>query len=325
MKLCADIDEGKTITELKRRLAKQRYHFIGNLAAVKACRWLHESLVNGKACYKQVFYGISSHRCVQFSASPFHCTQRCVFCWRMQPGDVGAAWNELQLKTPDDPEQIVAAAIEEQRRLVSGYKGNPMVPRRRHEEACDPRHVAISLAGEPTLYPDLGSLIDCFRQRGLTSFLVTNGTKPDALAGLATEPSQLYVTVAAPSEAIYQAVCNPLVKDGWKSLKATLEILSSFSCPTVIRLTLAKGLNMLMPEAYSKLILSSEATYVEAKAYMHVGYSTGRMGFQNMPTHGEIAAFALELSRLTGYSLIDQQRESRVALLSRLEKPIRLG
>jgi len=294
------MDECETIAKLKRKLAKQRYHFIGNLAAVKACRWLHESLVNGKACYKQKFYGVSSHRCVQLSPSPFHCTQRCVFCWRMQPSDVGVDWNELQPRTPDDPERIVVAAI-------------------------DPRHVAISLAGEPTLYPHVGSLIDCFRQRGLTSFLVTNGTKPDALASLEDEPTQLYVTVAAPSEEIYRRVCSPLVQDGWKNLKTTLEMLSSFSCPTVIRLTLVKGLNMMIPEEYSKLILSSEVTYIEAKAYMHVGYSTRRLGFKNMPSHREIMAFAAELSRLTRYNLIDQQIESRVALLSKLEKPIKLN
>ncbi len=82
---------------------------------------------------------------------------------------------------------------------------------------------------------------------------------------------------------------------------------------------------MLMPEAYSKLILSSEATYVEAKAYMHVGYSTRRLGFQDMPSHREIVTFAAELSRLTSYNLIDEQIESRVALLSKLEKPIRLS
>jgi len=319
------IDECETIAKLKKRLAKQRYHFIGNLAAVKACRWLHESLVNGKVCYKQKFYGISSHRCVQLSPSPFHCTQRCVFCWRMQPSDVGVDWNELQPRTPDDPERIAVAAIEEQRRLVSGYKGNPMVPRRRYEEACDPRHVAISLAGEPTLYPHLGSLIDCFRQRGVTSFLVTNGTKPDALTSLEVEPTQLYVTVAAPSEEVYRRVCDPLIQDGWKSLETTLEVLSTFSCPTVIRLTLVKGLNMMMPEEYSKLILSSEVTYVEAKAYMHVGYSTRRLGFKGMPSHREITSFAAELSRLTSYNLIDQQMESRVALLSKLEKPKKLN
>jgi len=325
LNLCTAMDENETTTDLKKKLARQRYHFIGNLAAIKACRWMHESLTKGKVCYKQSFYGVSSHRCIQLSPSPFHCTQRCTFCWRMQPDDVRAAWNELELKNPDDPEQIAVAAVEEQKRLVSGYKGNPMVQRQRYEEACDPRHVAISLAGEPTLYPQLGSLIGCFRQRGLTSFLVTNGTKPDGLARLEVEPTQLYVTLAAPCEEVYQTVCNPLVRDGWRSLKIALEVLGTFSCPTVIRLTLAKGLNMLMPEAYSRLILSSAATYVEAKAYMHVGYSTLRLGFQNMPSHSEIMAFAAELSRLTGYNLIDQQRESRVALLSKLEKPIRLG
>jgi tRNA wybutosine-synthesizing protein 1 len=56
--------------------------------------------------------------------------------------------------------------------------------RRKYEEALTPRHVAISLTGEPTLYKDLGDLTRSFQKRGLTTFLVSNGTLPSALAEL---------------------------------------------------------------------------------------------------------------------------------------------
>lgn len=56
---------------------------------------------------------------------------------------------------------------------------------------------------------------------------------------------------------------------------------------------------------------------------MYVGYSRKRLRFKDMPIHTEIKNFAEELSALTGYKILDEARDSRVVLLSRLEKPIR--
>jgi tRNA wybutosine-synthesizing protein 1 len=58
---------------------------------------------------------------------------------------------------------------------------------------------------------------------------------------------------------------------------------------------------------------------------MHVGFSRLRLGFKNMPTHQEIRDFAAQLANETGYNVLDEAPESRVVLLSRLEKPIRLA
>src|SRR3546814_5704852 len=33
-------------------------------------------------CYKHKFYGISTHRCMEFSTAGMHCENRCVYCWR---------------------------------------------------------------------------------------------------------------------------------------------------------------------------------------------------------------------------------------------------
>jgi tRNA wybutosine-synthesizing protein 1 len=46
--------------------------------------------------------------------------------------------------------------------------------------------------------------------------------------------------------------------------------------------------------------------YIEAKAYMHVGYSRLRLGYENMPTHEDIRDFAEELSKGLGYNLLDE-------------------
>ncbi len=251
------------------------------------------------------------------------CNLRCLYCWRVQPPDVGIAWNELSPERWDPPEMIIDGSVREQRRILSGYKDLVLggkVDRDRLEEAFDPRHVAISLAGEPTLYPHLGDLIEGYKKRGLTTFLVTNGTKPEALKGLASEPTQLYVTLPAPDEEVFKRVNRPLIGETWERLMETLEFLSSLSCRTVIRLTLARNLNMAHPDMYAKLIAYASPMFVESKAYMHVGFSQMRLERKRMPTHEEIVEFAGEIASNSGYNMIDESRESRVVLLSSRKK-----
>ena len=78
-------------------------------------------------------------------------------------------------------------------------------------------------------------------------------------------------------------------------------------------------------DEYAKLVEKANPTYVEAKAYMHIGFSNLRLGFERMPMHGEVKDFAVQLAEKTGYKIIDEAPESRVVLLSRLEKPIQVG
>jgi len=185
--------------------------------------------------------------------------------------------------------------------------------------------VAISLAGEPTLYPQLGELIYEFKKRGFTTFLVSNGTVPEALGKLDEEPTQLYVSLCAYDEQSFKKTCRPQIPNAWEKLNQTLATLPSFKCPTVLRLTLARHLNLEHVELYAKLVKRANPTYVEPKAYMHVGFSRLRLNFENMPSHEEIRTFANELAALTGYRVLDEAVDSRVVLLSRLEKAIRLA
>ena len=311
--------------ELIHVLRREKYQLIGNYSAVKKCSWLHKSLVGGEPCYKHKFYGIKSWRCLQMTPTIAHCTLRCRFCWRVQSDDIGLAFDETVMKAWDDPATIVEAAIEAQKRILSGYKVHSKVSPERYAEALEPRHAAISLAGEPTLYPDLGGLVHEFHRKGFTTFIVTNGTVPEAIERLDEEPSQLYVSVCAPDEASFSEVCRPQISKAWERLNQTLSLLSSLKCPTVMRLTLARHLNLKEPEKYAKLVEKANPTYVEPKAYVYVGMSRLRLNFENMPLHREIRDFGERLSELTGYRMIDESPSSRVVLLSRLDKAIKLA
>lgn len=307
---------------LMETLKRQKYHIVGRHSAVKKCRWLHETLVHGRPCYKQKFYGIKTHRCIQMTPALFNCTQRCLFCWRAQTGDPQLAWDELKTPTWDSPEDVVEGSIKAQKAILSGYNDNQKADRLKFKEALDPKHTAISLTGEPTLYEPIGELISAFHRKGLTTFLVSNGTIPNALAKIAEEPTQLYISACAPDKRTFTQVCRPQIPRAWENLAETLTIIKSFNCPTVIRITLAQGLNMKNVRGYAKIIDRASPTYVEPKAYMHVGFSRLRMGFENTPSHARIREFAGQLAKQTGYNIVDESEESRVILLSKLKKTI---
>jgi tRNA wybutosine-synthesizing protein 1 len=306
-------------------LTKQKYHLVGRHSAVKRCRWLYETLIHDRPCYKQKFYGIKTHQCIQMTPALFYCTQKCLFCWRAQSGDHQIKWDEMRLPAWDSPEEIVEESIKAQLEILSGYKGNPETNQKKFKEALTPRHAAISLTGEPTLYKHVGELIHAFHRRGFTTFLVSNGTEPSVLAKLEEVPTQLYISVCAPDEEAFKHICRPQIPKAWEKLNQTLELLSSFKCPTVIRITIVRGLNMKNIKGYAKLVEKANPTYIEPKAYMHVGFSRLRLGYECMPTHGEIREFATQIAKETGYNIIDESQESRVVLLSKLEKSIRFG
>ncbi len=304
-------------------LKKQGYHLIGSHAAVKKCLWVHNALVYGKFCYKCRFYGIESHRCVQFSPAVSWCWNSCLHCWRARPRDYGLEGPELlRLPYVEDPEVLAEMAVLEHRRTVSGYAKR--APREMYREALDPKHVAISLTGEATMYPRLGELIEVLHRMGLTTFLVTRGVRPDVLASLEEEPTQLYVSLEAWNGEMYREFSRPAGPGLWRLTLETLELLPSFSTRTVVRVTLVKGFNMGDSDVsgFAKLIERAQPTFVEPKAYMHVGASVGRLSRSNMPSYEEVMDFSRKLAEATGYRLASSSRPSRVALLTRLERPV---
>jgi tRNA wybutosine-synthesizing protein 1 len=296
--------------DTKRVFERQGYKIVGAHSGVKLCHWLKQKLLHGRACYKEKFYGIECHRCVQMSPTLEQCNQNCLFCWRVQnfPG-----WD---FDSVDEPEDILERSIEAQRSLVSGFKGDDRCDPEMWEEARNPTQVAISLTGEPTFYPKLGDFIQLCKDRGMTTFLVTNGTTPKVLENLDPLPTQLYITLAAPNPDIHKKLCAPLGDRSWQRLENTLELLPSLETRTVVRLTLVDGWNIGWEDQYSELIQKADPDFVEPKAYVFVGASRERLSIDNMPLHETVKDFGKRLASKLGYDVIDEKSDSRVVLLS---------
>jgi len=294
---------------------------VGNHSGVKLCHWMRQSLLFGRECYKQTFYGIESHRCLQMTPTINQCTQNCLFCWRYQ------GFTELEIENPDDPEFILEESIKAQRKLITGFKGDERCDQRKWREANDPKHVACSLTGEPTLYPRLGEFFETCHKRGMTTFLVTNGTNPEALEKLDPLPTQLYISVVAPNKDIYKKLTRPLIPDGWERLQRTLELLPSLDTRTVIRHTLVNGWNMdeAYIDEYAKLDEKASPMFIEPKGFVLVGQSRQRMTLNNMPSHEQVMSFGKKLADKLGYFFANEKEDSRVVLLSKNKKVERIN
>ena len=296
-----------------KKLKGQHYRFFGKHehSAAKLCLWTKKSMRNRGFCYKQAFYGVESHRCLQMSPNVY-CQLRCVFCWR--------TWEHEPLnylpKVWDEPKELVDESILAQRKLISGLGGVADVDRKKWKEAQEPSQIAISLDGEPTMYPYLGDLIKEYHKRKATTFLVSNGLLPKRLEALEPLPTQLYISLYGPDKQTHQKTNLPLTNDSWEKLNESLALFPSLDTRKVIRLTLVKGVNMIEPKKYADLIKIAKPDFIEAKGYMFVGGSRQRLAIENMPTHEEIKEFAMELNKHLDYELAGEKGDSRVVLLS---------
>ncbi len=105
------------------RLEKKGYRFVGQHkhAAAKICHWTKKSILNEGVCYKEKFYGIESHRCLQMSPSISFCHHKCLFCWR----DISITQTEWNVDF-DEATDIIDGCIEAQRNLLCGFFGNSL-------------------------------------------------------------------------------------------------------------------------------------------------------------------------------------------------------
>jgi tRNA wybutosine-synthesizing protein 1 len=300
--------------DIIKKMERIGYRIVGpsKHSAVKICTWTRNSLCGRGPCYKEKFYGIESHRCMEMTPSIPFCTESCQFCWRLR-----------ELNSPkwigpvDPPNVVIDECIKARRGLLQGFAGNPDVACGKIHEAERPTQVAISLDGEPMLYPHISELVEEILTRKMTAFLVTNGTLPNAIGELNVEPTNLYVTLAGPNESVFRETARPLIPDAWKRLMESLALLKNLSCTTVVRLTLVRELNMVNPEQYAKMISDTESKYVEVKGFMSVGSARERLPYTSMPLHGEIQKFAEKISEHSGYKIVDEHAPSRVVLLKR--------
>ena len=294
------------------KLESSGYRFVGshNHAAAKICHWTKQSILDKGVCYKEKFYGIESHRCLQMAPAVPNCQQKCEFCWR------DLSYTQTQWEGEyDDPKTIIDEAVKAQNNLLCGFFGNDKANKEKLEESKTPTNAAISLAGEPMLYPEIDELIAEFNRRNFTTFVVSNCQCVDKLKNLENEPYQLYLSLDAPTKKIYNDVCQPQISEGWDNLNQSLDTLASFNSRTCIRTTCVKGRNMTNPEKYAELIKKASPDFVEIKAYMCVGSSRHRLTPDNMPTFDEVKSFAQKIGENCGKKIVNESEVSRVVLL----------
>lgn len=298
---------------MREKTTKMGYRFVGRHSAIKVCNWTKESIRGKNVCYKNKFYGIESNQCVQMTPVMFFCSFNCRHCWRNFNYVLPREKEEW-----DDPRQVLDGCIDAQKEVLQGFWGNEAVDIKKLKDSMTPRHVAISLSGEPTLYPYLPEFIDEIIGRGMTAFLVSNGTRPEMIERLLDhQPTNLYISFYGTSPEMYKRTAVPMEKGFWENVNKSLKMLGKFDCNTVVRLTLAKGLNFADPKGYAEIIEGSGSKFIEVKSFMAVGGSRRSMAYEAMPLFSEIKEFAAQIEGNSSYKIINEKQDSRVILLSR--------
>ncbi|NWX67891.1 TYW1 synthase, partial [Alca torda] len=297
---------------LREALTKQGYKLIGSHSGVKLCRWTKSMLRGRGGCYKHTFYGIESHRCMEATPS-LACANKCVFCWRHHTNPVGTEWRWKM----DQPEMILQEAIENHQNMIKQFKGVSGVKADRFEEAMTAKHCALSLVGEPIMYPEINRFVKLLHQHSISSFLVTNAQFPDEIRNL--EPvTQLYVSVDASTKESLKRIDRPLFKDFWQRFLDSLKALSEKQQRTVYRLTLVKAWNVDELKAYADLIALGKPDFIEVKGVTYCGESSAsNLTMANVPWHEEVVRFVQELADLVpDYEIACEHEHSNCLLMA---------
>jgi tRNA wybutosine-synthesizing protein 1 len=294
-----------SLGQARKMLEQTGYRFVGAHSALRLCHWNKMSLQEKGCCFKDKWYGnVESHRCMQMTPSVEYCTQQCRFCWCLQPWDASPAGGTLA--RADDPADILEGCLQRRKELLESARSEIQASPRKFEEALSPTHVGICLSGEPCLYPGISELIGEIHNSNMTTHLVTNGTLPERLETMNTLPSHLFVSLYAPDETTYLKTCRPLVSDGWAKVNRTLELLPTLGCLCTVELTLVKGLNMIKPREYARLIEIANPATIDLKVVQRTGDAMRRIPEEAVPSWEEVEMFAQQLSSETGYVLKDE-------------------
>ncbi|XP_055202933.1 S-adenosyl-L-methionine-dependent tRNA 4-demethylwyosine synthase TYW1 isoform X4 [Gorilla gorilla gorilla] len=297
---------------LREALTKQGYQLIGSHSGVKLCRWTKSMLRGRGGCYKHTFYGIESHRCMETTPS-LACANKCVFCWRHHTNPVGTEWRWKM----DQPEMILKEAIENHQNMIKQFKGVPGVKAERFEEGMTVKHCALSLVGEPIMYPEINRFLKLLHQCKISSFLVTNAQFPAEIRNL--EPvTQLYVSVDASTKDSLKKIDRPLFKDFWQRFLDSLKALAVKQQRTVYRLTLVKAWNVDELQAYAQLVSLGNPDFIEVKGVTYCGESSASsLTMAHVPWHEEVVQFVRELVDLIPeYEIACEHEHSNCLLIA---------
>lgn len=301
----------KQITEnQKKQLEKQGYRIVGNHSALKTCLWVKNKLTRNQGCYKNKFYGINSHQCLQMTTS-MYCANRCKICWRSEKAPISKKWYGIV----DEPDFIIDESIKKHIKLLQGFKGNEKADKKLIKEMENVKHAALSLIGEPITYPKINELLEKFHKRKISTFLVTNAQNPEQIKKI-KKSTQLYLSLDAPNKKLLKEIDSPLFPDYYERLLKSLKFLSEKKFRTCIRLTIIKGINDIDLKGYKKLIELGNPDFIEVKAFMRLGPSRKIYEWDNMPSHEYIAEFAEKLIKyLPDYEIASEHKPSSVVLL----------
>lgn len=298
---------------LRKSLTKQGYKLIGSHSGVKICRWTKAMLRGRGGCYKHTFYGIESHRCMETTPS-LACANKCVFCWRHHSNPVGTEWKWKM----DPAETVLEGALENHYKMIKQMKGVPGVLPEKLDEGMKVQHCALSLVGEPIMYPEINKFVRMLHEKGISSFLVTNAQFPDAIRDM--EPcTQLYVSIDASTKDALKAIDRPLHKDFWERFLASLKELAAKGQRTVYRLTLVKGWNAEEIRNYANLVSIGNPDFIEIKGVTYCGTSkASKLTMDNVPWHEEVVHFVGQLAEhLNGdYQISCEHEHSNCVLLT---------
>ncbi len=300
----------------RKRLENAQYRVIGNHSAVKTCHWCKSKVTGKDGCYKETFYDVHAHKCLEMSPA-ITCNQRCLHCWR-DTSVFSAGW----VGPVDDPKEIIKGCIEARKELMMGFGGNDKVSREQFEDSLIPDHAAISLTGEPCMYPRLDEMVQSFFEdfNFRTVFLVTSGTVPESLKKMEKNvlPTNVYISLEATNPEQYKKLCIPVVENAWEKVNESLDILSQMNTRTLIRITAMKGMNMDNPKGFAEMIEKGRPKFVEVKSYMFIGKSRERMQIDNMASMDEVREFASEITDHCSYKVNDEIEASRIVQLKRI-------
>uniref|UniRef100_A0A8C6WMZ8 S-adenosyl-L-methionine-dependent tRNA 4-demethylwyosine synthase TYW1 n=1 Tax=Neogobius melanostomus TaxID=47308 RepID=A0A8C6WMZ8_9GOBI len=287
-------------------------HLIGSHSGVKLCRWTKSMLRGRGGCYKHTFYGIESHRCMETTPS-LACANKCVFCWRHHTNPVGTEWRWKM----DPAEKILQDSLEKHQNMIREFKGVPGVKPERYEEGLAVKHCALSLVGEPIMYPEINVFLRLLHSNRISSFLVTNAQFPREIRNL-VPVTQLYVSVDASTKDTLKKIDRPLFKDFWPRFLDCLKALGEKKQRTVYRLTLVKAWNVEEMLAYADLIAMGQPDFIEVKGVTYCGDSTASsLTMANVPWHQEVVAFVQQLAdMLPQYEIACEHEHSNCLLIA---------
>ncbi len=239
-------------------------------------------------------------------------------------------YDSLEMKPEQvaEPEEILTKLMAERKKLINGYYGDSRNDKQRLDESLLPSHYAISLSGEPTMYPKLPELIKYLKSLEATKsiFLVTNGQEPEMIQRLQDEdalPTQLYLSTNAADYESFLKINKPKYDDSWERWNRTLGMLKHLNTRTVLRVTLIRDYNdqdQMIP-AFAKMFKEASPHFVEIKSYMHIGRSTNRLEHSNMLEMEEVKRFSEQVAKQSQiFSVMDESFVSRISILQNNER-----